>query len=377
MENIIIMQPDDISSLKHMVTQYSDMSLEKCLNIYSHDILVDIIDSNRYLIKTTIRKRKLVNQLSKVIIKEFKLFLENMLVDEYVELINMLKNNEMEVSTKKVIDRAEYYVNKGFIHFFSTENGQTHLLFPKELILLFLESINEETMGNIIKREVLCTIIKGLANIYGVYSIEQLRKFYETINPNEELNQEILNSCLKLSEVKDLGFEYVDNYVVIDELTYESKYKFALKMSEGREYYMPTMQEVIYYKENKFNADNSYLKDLREYLKFKRILDNKQLDYLMNELSLLCVLDERLIDMMKLINKSGFVFEDVDEMNIICKLLVKMSNTTRKWINKGYKPSELDKSERVKGFRAIKRERKAEINDTSTYYNEQISKFIG
>ena len=70
-------------------------------------------------------------------------------------------------------------------------------------------------------------------------------------------------------------------------------------------------------------------------------MTENKLEDILWDISDACMMDKRPSEIIDILNENDFTFEGIDEINAFMKLLMDLSNNTRKWVLRGYMPSEL------------------------------------
>ena len=355
---------DQAKDLRQSLEDYEGMNLEDCLRLFSREDLVEMVRANGYAVKTSLKKAELIEKLAVEINKRYRLYIDNMPLEEFYCLNTCMSNNELDFTEELYVIGMPFFA-QGFLFFLESDSGQDwKLIFPKEFMILLLDETTEENLELYVKRQLLCMVMRGLSSIYGVYPKEQLENVWKHIlreekellaeiegQTGDELDQfdalfnwdsieAVINSCIIFSQIGHTGFEFFAGYIMVDGLSEERYYADILKASQGKVYYLPPLSEIMYYAENEFDIDSKPYLQLKEYFS-KTDLDADEIEELMDELCSIYTEDSGIRLAMEAIDEAGVVFDSEKEIDAFLPMLSDLSNCTRKWVNKGYTPNEL------------------------------------
>ena len=205
------------------------------------------------------------------------------------------------------------------------------------------ELINNFDINNIsneVKRyHLVKNALTAANNLYGVYEvsffIELFNKLFNDVKP---LDYDELSKYLKLCEKSGSEIGTYENYIANNSLfIIESDFKDLRKVTEGKEYYIPTKDELMEY------CDSDYFEKTTEYLEFEELIKSKKESEDIAE-TIACNLRFRDVSMEYIIFEFkilGIEFSDKKEERKFVDAYANLYNNTRTWINRGFTLNEL------------------------------------
>lgn len=134
--------------------------------------------------------------------------------------------------------------------------------------------------------------------------------------------------------------------LVGDRIVYKEvlKDKLYLKIEERqgeKDYYIPSVEEIEDYSENGyFSKEQSYQK-MGEFLRNVLHADRETADYMLHDIFQKVNIGENLQDIVDECEENGIVFPSEKTVFDFCELMEEVSNNTRMFDNRGYKPWEI------------------------------------
>lgn len=340
MENTKELPIDQIQLLANVINKQNKMNLNECLELYTKDLLLELFDKHGYTIRKSWTKGKMIETLSVQILERFEELIQNADLKIISGLLAMIPKFNKPV-TKEDINAAYYYAVNGYIYVLNNKQGEEILIIPKEIMNRLIKSLNADEMTMVSKREILSRVIRGLGNIYGVFSREQLLIVLEKLEQeNNEFfaNAQLVDSCITLSELSEVGYEEIDGYFMTETIAEENAYQTILEAAEGKPYYMPSLEEVMFYSEYEFDMRLPIYGKLKEFFVKNFNLSVPVVEEVMFNLSCVALNDSMPSEYLSILSETNIVFDDQKQVSQLMELVLELSNHTRKWANRGFKP---------------------------------------
>ena len=325
------------------------ISLFESLNVQTKKDLIVLIERGGYKgIKKSMKKADVIKALEEAILDKFQCVLRAMTNEEFLLIAGAISANGISVAEALV----PFYIsfeNKGFIQFFYGHiDNEYELVFPKELADAFLSFIQGGDIKDISERTEIDKCVKALCHLYGAYSDEQLDVVWKRLY-NKPLNLKLVDQVVELSEILSRNYFFIGGCFMEDFLYHQNLYFMVLEQGEGKEYYIPSREEVDYYSEHFFDEEDLRYKKLKKFLGKTFKLDDESCD----ELGRVLYLDSitglaRPTSFMDFLNDEGLIFQTEKKLSEFLALYMDFTNNTRKWMNRGHRPDEVVSSQKTK-----------------------------
>ena len=323
--------------LTKLVGEKETVTLSECLSYSTRDELVQIAVTNGYSMKKSLKKQEMVEVLVEQITNAFAKMFDGMLMDQFESVMLAMRLHQCQITPP---DELFYFTNRGYVYWMATKSKketEPTLLFPQELMQIAFSYFTEECMAAISESETIYLMLQAMCNLYGTFPIALVHRLYKQYNGEVELKEEILTNVLRPSYDRVQEFHLIGDSIVPDYLVEEDAYQTIVKQSEGMEYYIPTLEELLYYTNHEVNEDCEQYQELLTFFQ-RKVTDESTLAKLMTGICCLSVQDAMPSHMMSEVNNAGIIFQDVEEANQLLCLLTDFSNHTIKWAYKGNTP---------------------------------------
>lgn len=192
-------------------------------------------------------------------------------------------------------------------------------------------------------------------NLYGVFNKEVLLKMYNARKGFHILPDELEQLCNEFPEdIAECNLKVEQGFIVADYLTYDDDYKDLLKIQEGKDFYIPSAEQVLDYFKNLYLSKEPAYEKLRDYFRMEIGMDYVDADVEAAEVW------EKI--------QYGMDFEDIFQSLLdVCGealnerkveklvgLLQNANNHTRLQIHRGHTPNEIMQRDIRKGYFAKK-----------------------
>jgi len=187
--------------------------------------------------------------------------------------------------------------------------------------------------------------ILGLVNIYGAVEIDWVLKLYQR-DYQDELSQKGLIAFIQKDDMLSETLGVIDHYIVEENIYNidEDNFYHFIKAVQNKPYYVPTQEYIMLMSSPTYYENTIQVQNLKSYIR-KNFTQNKALieeaiftvvmmgrvDCSDNNSVVEMILQEwdRLFDMRNPVKVKGAI-----------ENILRVTNSTRKWINRGYTPDE-------------------------------------
>ena len=325
-------------------------ALKECLQLYWGYRLIELAQIHGLQVNEETPDAEIIDKLIPQMIKNFA---NDLLYLNESELLffNKVKDNFNKEMDE--IDNKQYITLKwlGYIYMFN-HNEHIYPVIPKDLLEVIPEMNNEEFKTKVERNQKLLSYTLALTNLYGVYRVEQLVDVWNMLNKDKIAVNEV-NEYIGVMASRQACFWY-DKGHIVSHLLADSKDYYALMNKASRcPYFVPTKTDIGFYSDDENVYSSTYCKKLEEYIKSKSNLDESELGDLISGIVDACKLDKQPNEIIAMLNEGGIEFGGEDENAEFLRLLMILSNNTRKWTLRGYMPSELVKTPRRPAVRPL------------------------
>lgn len=340
MDNEKMMQ--DISrGIRNLNIEFSIKSppvynLKECLNFYTKDRLYELGYEHGIRISKGKKKSKMIEILERKILENVEDDLLYTIEKErktIVKVIEKAKENEIN------LEYTKNFKNLGYIFQFY-HNGEIKSVCPDLVADKYMTAYLKDNKEIYKLHNDLSNYVRALQNIYGVFEISQLATVWNQHNV-KKLDEEFMSNFLDKIGRKQNYFWWDPPYIISDYFMDIEEYEEFLERRINKEYYMPIKKEIEYYIKEEFDVDNPYYKRMEKYLKKQRYLNEVELDDLLLFIEIGCTIDNSPQEIIDQVIAYGFEFDDINDVNKFVGIYANLSNNSRKWELKGYKPVEL------------------------------------
>jgi hypothetical protein len=313
--------------------------LKECLNFYTKDKIFDLANEHREYISKSKKKAEMVDLLEEILLKNLENDSSYITLSERETIAKVIKKEDInEINMEKTKNFKEL----GYIYWFY-HNNDIQIVCPNEIADRYMIAYEKDNKERIKMNNDLSDYTRALQRIYGVFEANQLVTVWNKYN-KEKLNEEFIFEFMDIIGRRQNYLWWHSPYIISDYFMDIEEYEDFLQSRMEKEYYMPTKKEIEYYMEEEFDIDNLYYKKMLDYFEKQKSLNEVQLDDLMLSIEMGCIFNNSFQDIINIINDSGFKFKNLDELNKFMRNYIDLSNNTRKWETKGYKPVELSEA---------------------------------
>lgn len=188
-------------------------------------------------------------------------------------------------------------------------------------------------------------------NFYGVFDKNVLLEMYNARKGYHISYEELERMCNEFpKDFTECCLEEERRFIVAEYLTYNSEYKKLLDIQEGKDFYIPTAEEVLDYYRNLYLSKEPAYQKLREFFQKEIGLSHRDAEDETAEIweKIQCDMDFQ--DMFQyLLDLYG---EELTERRLdkFVNLLQDANNHTRMQIHRGHTPKEIMQCEMQKGY---------------------------
>lgn len=189
-------------------------------------------------------------------------------------------------------------------------------------------------------------------NLYGIYDMNFfIDLFNELFNEVEPLDYDELNRYVRLYENSSVGIVKHGIYLASDSLfILEGDLENMFHAREGKEYYIPTKDELMKYYNEEYVEENKQYKELEKFI-YRMVKDRELAEDLIEEITFMARWHEGKMDFVfPEFELRGIRFENMKQIQGFADVYINFYNNTRIWQNKGFTPYEMRKSEKLEPF---------------------------
>lgn len=324
------------TNIEFSIKKAPKFTLKECLNFYTKDKLFELGNEHRTYMSKAKKKAEMIESLEEILINNIEndlLYIseaERRIIAKVIKKVNV---NEINM------EETRNFKNLGYIYWFY-HNNEIQIVCPNEIADKYMNSYGKDNEQMIKLNNDLSNYARALQHIYGVFEAEQLAAVWNKYN-KEKLDEEFVFEFMEIIGRRQNYFWWNPPFIISDYFMDIEEYEDFLQSRIEKEYYMPTKEEIEYYMEEEFDIDNLYYKRMLNYFEKQKSLNEVQLDDLMISIEMGCIFNNSFQEIINVINDSGFKFKNLDELNKFMRNYIDLSNNTRKWETKGYKPVEL------------------------------------
>ncbi len=184
-------------------------------------------------------------------------------------------------------------------------------------------------------------------HLYGIVEFSQLKALYEKYE-GEALDEKIYFEWLSVDAHLGKTYDYMEGYIVAECLCMFEKAGFneLLENTAGKAYYEPSKEEFIRYSDEDYYEHTLHIERLKTHLKTVYKLDEHTVEEAIFDLCVgqqiaTKVGDNILQHTLSRWNVMGITPRNMEEVNKLVGFVVKVMNTTRVWLNRGFTPDEI------------------------------------
>ena len=203
---------------------------------------------------------------------------------------------------------------------------------------------------------------EAAARLYGVIPLRKLLEIYNRHNNpiSEKLFLEfaeilrheyrtfsILNcDALKKHEPMEtpMDWEIVAEYVYANDI---NDYYLFTQLQGDKPFCVLQKADFLRYAKPEYHPNTVHVKAMRKYL--QTITDSQDVEVLLRDLQDMIEVDMEVEDILDILGQEGLYFERKKDLNTFLSLFRDLDNHTRKCVNRGYTPAELDRMMPITG----------------------------
>lgn len=316
--------------------EWEESSLYTGLSGYTKDELKEIAKTLSMTGYTKFKKEDLIPYLAENILTEY--MLGSYFMNAYNREIKFFENCMEKVISQNEKEQAlaEYFLEAGYL--FIGEGNE--YIVPSEVKELY-KKVNTEGFQRARKRhQLLVGYCFAAVNLYAVVSIKKVVEIFNEQNTAKTHIEEMLLALEKIAERSDLVVLDPETMELYNNYLYNSKGISVLKEKQGdKPYYIPPREVFLKY------ADEDYITPTREsvilesYIMKNLGMEEVEARELCGEISFMLRVGCSMQYIVNLLKGRGINF--TDQLTGGIDLLMKLSNTTRVWANRGFTAKEM------------------------------------
>lgn len=184
--------------------------------------------------------------------------------------------------------------------------------------------------------------IVALAHVYGVYSIEQLIKVWQTYQTNQLSIEDLME---RLPQIVANQTDIQWNKTVIYDSSFSNEQAavscYDKLASRKIPYAMPTEKELAFYADHTIDKQSPHYLNIHHFIQL-RGYDQSTQNNIMAEIDRTVLFGTRLEEAYESLAKKGLLFSKEEDVIVFVQLFQELSNGIRKWSYRGWTPDELN-----------------------------------
>ncbi len=238
------------------------------------------------------------------------------------------------------------FIKLGFVQLYYTDEKYFALV-PEELKKVAIMAYDEAFASKKMKQDSIICYAKACANLYGFIQLDEFVAIYNRQNSMQTNVDEVFMTLL--AEITpDSMFCFWEDYIIQsffeeisdDEEEFE-ELKRQMSIAEGKPRYIPHKEQLLRYANHSYFEETVYTRKLQAYV--ESICGDKDIAWqATDEANTMAVLDMETSDIFENIGDMFIELEDIAVVQQLMERIVALENNTRKWVNKGYTPRELN-----------------------------------
>ena len=324
--------------------------LKECLQFYWGYRLLELAQAHNLQVVEGTPDAEIIDKLIPQMLKNFG---KDLLYLNEAELLFLNKVKENTNNEMDDVENTQYTTLKwlGYVYLFNFD-GHIYPVLPNELITVLPDMDNEEFKHKVERNQKLLSYTMALTNLYGVFRVEQLVDVWNLHN-KEKMTGDEVKEYIDAMSLRQADFWYDRGHIVSRLLVDANEYYSLMKKASRSAYFVPTKTDIGFYSDNGNIYSTTYYKKLADFIKSKKEIDESELADLISNIADACKMDKKQNEIIDIVNENGLEFSVEDEINEFLKLLTTLSNSTRKWVLRGYMPSELVRNPTRKPARSL------------------------
>lgn len=176
--------------------------------------------------------------------------------------------------------------------------------------------------------------------LYVVAPIKIVRQIYRR-HPECKVSYEELLEIFKLVPEDMNPCVIRDDKVIYKAVLKNDLYMQLEQRQEGKEFYIPSKEEIEDYAEHGYPSEDLPYQRLRAFLRYQMQLEDEYVDELMPVLWNHISMGADFSDIMDIINEDDITFSSDKDFEEFAFIIMEANNNTRMWINRGHTPKEI------------------------------------
>ncbi len=251
------------------------------------------------------------------------------------------------VPSEEELDNAYALREKDYA--FMNKKGELHV--PVDVAEAYKKLNTSEFQQYAKKMSWLAQCLHFGENFYGVFDKDVLLKMYNARKGYHISYEELERMCNEFpADLTECRLEEGQKFIVVRYIAYDGTYKELLDMQAGKDFYIPTAEEVLDYNKNLYLSKEPAYQKLREFFQKEIGLSYRDADDETAEVWEKIQYNVDFQDMFQyLIDLYGEEMTD-RRLDILVNLLQDANNHTRLQIHRGHTPNEIMQSDIKRGY---------------------------
>ncbi len=316
-------------------------SLLQVLKSLKREELLSMAKEWELLFRLKPNKGRVISRLLKFILNTERI--ENALLisepNEYEFFLWLMEEEYIQESTI-TMGRYGYLMDQGIIFLFYDGKSLTFLI-PGDIkeAVRGIDKTRFEPMLN--RHQAVYKYISALTNLYGVFSREKLIEIFNHYNKQKLDMDEFSEIYENLCSREQTFYEY-DKYIVDDYFDEDNfdELEGLLEKTYGLPYYFPSEKIISLYAQDRFEM-TPQLKALRDFAANNMCSDEQMVEYLVDDVELLCSMEEPVKNIINEFERRGIYFKDMEQFKLAMALISDVYDHVRTWSNRGHTYAEI------------------------------------
>lgn len=326
---------------KFAVKKEMKYTLKECLGDLTKTRLGDLASIYEVSGRSKMGKDELVENLMVCINNDELLedFKKQLSAGDVALLENLYNNDFVDVSSEKMINFI-HFLRVGLAYLYATKD-EVLLTMPKDVKENFKDYNFKGERKEAERVDLIDKYIEVFSFVYGIFETDFLVDVFNS-HYEDKLSKEELLNALELFKMKNGTIEFDEDRVINEcVFEYEDGVTVLEEVRKGKDYYMLDKYEILL----NSDIDNFFITSAHQNLK-EFLINLCKDDEAAHELFYSISFDLRNDgvgpeDILEEISARKLPIKNKNDIKILMKLVLNVSNVTRKWANKGYTPYEV------------------------------------
>ncbi len=329
----------DAYAKKYLIKARFTDTLEALLNATKVANLQELASAYSIENKSKLKKAELVAQLKEIIAdpEQMKRVMKCATDQEFQLMVRIATEEDMSDSGISH-DLYQYFAKNGYFYLVE-EKGQIAYAMPLVIKEVFLKIHTKKFCKEREDFQKIWKYCVACANLYGAITPDKVSELYKEHYRRIVTAKQIVEAMDAFSCRSDIAA--IKNGHIVNGFMFESGNVDALiKEQRDKTYYMPEKEELLRYADPRYYEKTPQLEKLEEHIRKNYTKDEEKIQEFLDSIMFVIQINGSFQDQMRVFEGFGFSAKSQKQLRQISELLMKVTNYTRMWLNRGYTPLE-------------------------------------